>query len=97
MHGACAGHKLTALCALSMLTPLAAQAGEVSHRETRQQHRIYQGVQNGSVSPAEYNRLEREEYRLNEQRERGGQRVKLNREENHLSRQIYRDKHNSRP
>lgn len=100
---------LTALCALSMLTPLAAQAGEVSHRETRQQHRIYQGVQNGSVSPAEYNRLEREEYRLNAQRQRDlhdgdgrdgldrGERVKLNREENHLSHRIYRAKHNGRP
>jgi hypothetical protein len=110
MHGACAGHKLqrkedipmykvalTALCALSMLAPLAAQAGEVSHRETRQQHRIYQGVHNGSVTPAEYNHLEREEYRLNAQRERDVSDVKLNREENHLSRQIYRAKHNGRP
>jgi hypothetical protein len=100
---------LTALCAMSLLAPLSAQAGEVNHREAWQQHRIYQGVKSGSVSPREYAHLERDEYRLNAQRMRDlhdgdgrdgldrRQYVQLNREENHISRQIYRDKHNRRP
>lgn len=100
---------LTALCALSLLAPLSAQAGAVGHREDRQQQRIYQGVKNGSLSAGEYAHLERDEYKLNAQRTRDlhdgdgrdgldrKQYVQLNREENHLSRQIYRDKHNRRP
>lgn len=93
------------LCAAGMFAPIAAQAGEVSHREIDQQHRIYQGVRSGALSPREYANLERSEERLNAQRERdlhdgdgkdglsGRQYVQLNREENHLSRKIYRDKH----
>jgi hypothetical protein len=94
------------LCAASVIAPLSAQAGEVSHREIRQQHRIYQGVQNGTISGREYTHLENQEARLNVQRVRdlhdgdgrdglnGRQTVQLNREENHLSREIYRAKHN---
>ena len=93
------------LCAASMFAPVAAQAGEVSHREIDQQHRIYQGVRSGALSPREYASLERSEARLNAQRERDlhdgdgkdglsrRQDVRLNREENHLSRKIYREKH----
>ncbi len=98
---------LAALCALSIFTPLCAQAGEVYHREWNQQHRIYQGVKDGTVSSREYGRLESQEARLNDQRVRDDregrpglnrrQYVQLNREENHLSREIYRDKHNGRP
>jgi hypothetical protein len=97
---------LTVLCAASVLAPLGAQAGEVSHREVRQQHRIYQGVQNGTIAPREYAHLEQQEARLNAQRVRDlhdgdgrdgldrRQYVQLNRDENHLSREIYRAKHN---
>jgi hypothetical protein len=94
------------LCAASVLAPLSAQAGEVSHREVRQQHRIYQGVQNGTISGREYTHLQGQEARLNAQRVRDlrdgdgndglnrRQYVRLNHEENHLSREIYRAKHN---
>jgi hypothetical protein len=94
------------LCAVSVLAPLSAQAGEVSHREGHQQYRIYQGVQNGTISGREYAHLERQESRLNAQRvsdlhDGDGndglnrrQYTRLNREENHLSREIYRAKHN---
>lgn len=97
---------LTLLCAASLVAPLSAQAGEVSHREAHQQNRIYQGVQNGTISSREYDRLEHQEARLNAQRVRDlhdgdgrdglnrHQYVQLNREENHLSREIYRSKHN---
>lgn len=94
------------LCAVSVIAPLSAQAGEVSHRETRQQFRIYQGVQNDTISAREYAHLENQEERLNAQRVRDlhdgdgrdgldrRQYTQLNREENHLSREIYRAKHN---
>ncbi len=97
---------LTVLCAASIIAPLGAQAGEVRNREAWQQNRIYQGVQNGSISRREYAHLEGQESRLNAQRERDlhdgdgsdgldrRQYAQLNREENHLSHEIYRSKHN---
>jgi len=84
---------LAFLCAASVLAPLGAQAGEVRNREIRQEHRIYAGVKNGTLSPNEYARLQRQEFRLNEQRSDHVRYGRLNREENHLSREIYRDKH----
>lgn len=96
---------IAALCAASVIVPLSAQAGEVGHRELNQQHRIYAGVKNGTLSPREYATIEQREARLNAQRVRdlhdgdgrdgldGRQYVRLNREENHLSRTIYRTKH----
>lgn len=97
---------LAFLCLASVIAPLGAQAGEVRNREIRQERRIYAGVKNDTLSPREYAHLQRQEYRLNEQRNdflhdgdgRDGltraQHRQLNREENHLSREIYRDKHN---
>jgi hypothetical protein len=96
---------LAFLCAASIIAPLSAQAGEVRNREIRQEHRIYQGVRNDTLSPREYATLQRQEYRLNEQRNdflhdgdgRDGlthaQYRQLNREENRLSHNIYRAKH----
>lgn len=93
-------------CAASLLVPVTAQAGEVYNREVRQQHRVYDGVEDGQLTQREYATLQRQEYRLNEQRQDDlhdgdgrdgltrGQYVRFNREENHLSREIYRDKHN---
>jgi hypothetical protein len=95
------------LCAVSVIAPLSAQAGEVSHREAHQQYRIYQGVKNGTISAREYSHLESQEARLNAQRVRDlhdgdgrdgldrRQYAQLNREENHLSREIYRTKHDT--
>ena len=95
-------------CAASLLVPITAQAGEVHNREIRQQHRIYDGVADGQLTQREYTSLERQEYRLNEQRQDDlhdgdgrdglsrGQYLRLNRDENRLSREIYRDKHNDR-
>jgi hypothetical protein len=90
------------LCAAGMLTPLAAQAGEVRHREIRQENRIYQGVQYGTLTTQEYDRLQADEARLNDLRARdlhsgGGlsraEYRQLNADENRLSHQIYRTKH----
>lgn len=94
---------VAAICALSVFAPLCAQAGEVSHREIRQEHRIYQGVRGGSVTPGEYARLQHQESALNAERSRDlregrpglnrAQYRTLNRQENRLSHEIYRDKH----
>ncbi len=92
----------TLLCAAALLTPLAAQAGEVRHREVRQENRIYQGVHNDTLTTSEYDRLQADEARLNDLRARdlhsgGGlshaEYVQLNRDENRLSHAIYRTKH----
>jgi hypothetical protein len=96
---------LAFLCAASIVAPLSAQAGEVYNRESRQEHRIYQGVRNGSISRQQFFNLQRQEAHLNAQRfgdlhdgdGRDGlttrQYAQLNHEENHYSREIYRDKH----
>ena len=92
-----------ALCIAVITAPVAAQAGEVRNREIRQENRIYQGVRSGELSRNEYNTLQRQETRLNDERTDDLQRndgrltwrqdARLNRQENRLSREIYRDKH----
>lgn len=93
---------LAVICAAGALAPLAAHAGEVAHRETRQENRIYRGVQNGTLTNREYDRLQSQEARLNVLRTRDlhsgdglsrREYVQLNRDENRLSRGIYRTKH----
>ena len=87
----------------SICLPYSAQAGEVYNRVGYQEHRIYQGVTNGTLSFPEYAHLQSQEYRINQQRvndlrSNGGyltgyQYSQLNREQNRLSGQIYRTKH----
>ena len=88
----------------SLAFSLAANAGEVRKRRENQQDRIAAGIANGQLTPRETANLERKEARLgNEVRDfredNGGkltprQYVKVNRQLNGLSRNIYRDKHN---
>jgi hypothetical protein len=92
----------TALLA-SIVAPLAASAGEVEHRIDNQQHRINQGVKNGSLTNGEYTRLDNREDRIQAERNRDLRRndghltpteyKRLNRQENRLSDQIYFQKH----
>lgn len=88
---------------LLVLTPLAAQAGPIQNRTNNQQHRIYQGVKNGSISPKEYRRLERRQDNIEASRRRDvrsggkltqGEKHRLNYRLNRLSKTIYRTKHN---
>jgi Ni/Co efflux regulator RcnB len=91
------------LAAATFAAPLAAQAGEVVHREHRQENRIYAGVSNGSLTRGEYDRLQAREASINFSRERdlarnGGTLTpqeyrNLNRRENALSHAIYHEKH----
>jgi len=88
----------------ALIVPLAANAGEVENRVHSEQGRIDQGVRNGSLTFHEYNRVESRLDTIQAQRNRdlrrddghltAGQSLRLNHEENNLSRRIYFDKHN---
>ena len=79
------------------------RVNQVNRRETNQRNRIANGVKNGKLTPGQTARLERGEQRLqnNEKRDMAkdnGHLTKqdqrqLNREANHMSNRIYKDKH----
>ncbi len=96
----------TTLLALSLVAsiPMAALAQEVRDREANQQGRIGQGVASGQVTAKGAAHLENREANINASRRadraaNGGHLTaretrNLNRRENAVSGQIYRDKHN---
>lgn len=81
------------------------QAQEIQQRKENQQDRIANGVANGSLTPHETGNLEHKEAGLNheirhDRRQNGGnltnkEKAQVNRQQNRLSRNIYRDKHNA--
>jgi hypothetical protein len=79
-----------------------AMAGPFTWRETRQQARIYQGVDSGQITQREYRLLEREQGRIEAHRQRAwsdgrltpGEACRLTREQSRASRHIWRSKHN---
>jgi hypothetical protein len=85
----------------SLVNPSSASAGTIYNREVNQQERIYKGVQQGTISQHEYQNLERREERIEAQRRnylRDGhlnrqEVARLTREENRVSKAIYRDRH----
>ena len=92
-----------------MLTGLVAaglNAQEIRQRQENQQDRIAQGVKSGQLTAGETANLETKEARLNKEirtdrKANGGnltnnEKRQINRQQNKLSRQIYRDKHNAR-
>lgn len=74
----------------------------VDARQNNQAHRIYDGIQNGSLSAAETGQLLRGQARLRRQERRfksdgvvtPSERVRLHRNLNRQSRRIWRKKHN---
>jgi uncharacterized lipoprotein YajG len=82
------------------------RVNQVNKREQNQQNRIAKGVKSGQLTPGETRRLERGEQRLqnNEKKDMAkdnGHLTKqdqrhLNREANHMSKRIYKDKHNAK-
>jgi len=82
-----------------------ANAQTVNQRRENQQDRIAQGINSGQLTPRETASLENKESRLNHQirndrradngRLTAGERNQINHEQNHVSRDIYRDKHNT--
>jgi hypothetical protein len=89
------------LCAVSM----PAQEGKIAKRKENQQDRIAQGVKSGQLTAGETAKLETKEANLNKEiradrAANGGKLDKLekkdiNRQQNKLSKQIYKDKHNA--
>jgi hypothetical protein len=77
--------------------------GRIQQRKENQQARIGNGVKNGTLSPRETVNLEKKEGALNheihhDRVQNGGnltnkEKAQVNRQQNHLSRQIYKDKH----
>lgn len=97
---------LGALLATASVSAIAQQAGQIEQRNDNQQGRIAQGVQSGKLTPGETRNLEGRERSINRE-ERNmraadhghltrGDRAALNHRQNHVSRSIYRDKHNAR-
>lgn len=82
------------------------RVNQINKREQNQQNRIGNGVKSGQLRPGETRRLERGEQRLqhNEKKDMAkdnGHLTKrdqhqLNREANHMSKRIYKDKHNAK-
>jgi len=82
------------------------RVNQVNRREQNQQNRIGNGVKTGQLTPGETRRLERGEQRLqnNEKKDMAkdnGHLTKkdqhqLNRQANHMSKRIYKDKHNAK-
>jgi hypothetical protein len=84
---------------------LAGPPGKIARRKENQQDRIAQGVKSGQLTAGETARLERKEAGLNKEirgmrQEDGGKlshadRALINHQQNQLSRQIYRQKHDA--
>jgi hypothetical protein len=79
---------------------------EVGKRAENQQDRIAQGIKSGQLTAGEASNLEHKEASINrevrnDRATNGGkltpqERAQVNRQQNHVSKQIYRDKHNGR-
>ena len=82
------------------------RVNQVNKREQKQQNRIANGVKSGQLTPGETRRLERGEQRLQNNQKKdmakdNGHLTKkdqrqLNKEANHMSKRIYKDKHNAK-
>jgi hypothetical protein len=87
-------------------TPTNTPAPTVQDRKENQQDRIANGVNSGELTAGETKNLEKKESAINKEENRmekrddgnltAADKARLNRQQNHLSNQIYRDKHNGR-
>lgn len=96
---------LMMIAAMGGMLAISSFGATVNRREVDQQHRIAQGVNSGQLRPRETARLESREARVDREvrRDRRGDNGRLTgaeyhrvtRQQNQVSRAIYRDKHNS--
>jgi tellurite resistance protein len=76
----------------------------VDRREQNQQNRVADGLKNGSLTAGEAAKIEKDEAKIKRDEAKAksdgvvtsNERAKLNRELNHTSREIHRDKHNNK-
>jgi hypothetical protein len=99
-------NQISMAAVLGAALTVTASAQTINQRRENQQDRIAQGINSGRLSAGQAAHLESKEARLNHEirddredhnghltnRERG----QINRQQNRLSRQIYRDKHDGR-
>ncbi len=91
---------------IALAVPSAFAHQVIQERKENQQDRIANGVQSGQLTAAETKNLETKETALNKEEHNmraddngkltAADRAKLTRQQNHLSNQIYRKKHNAR-
>jgi hypothetical protein len=98
---------ILSLVGAGLLVPAAfaqhVKPGPIQHRKYNQQHRIAQGVKSGSLTPREARGLERKEAKINREERRmkadgnftPQERARILRQQNAMSRQIYRQKHDA--
>jgi len=77
--------------------------GRIAQREIRQQQRIGNGIKNGTLKPGQAAHIEHQEANLNKEvhadraadggKLTGQERQQINQQQNHLSNEIYDDKH----
>jgi hypothetical protein len=82
------------------------RVNEVNNREQNQQDRIANGVKNGTMAPGQAAHVEKQEQHIENQEKadmaaHNGHLTKreqkqLNREQNHTSKEIYKDKHSAK-
>src|SRR6202021_1660128 len=92
--------------ALGAVPAFAESSAEIQQRKDNQQARIANGVNSGQLTPRETSNLESKEAGLNKEERNmraqdnghltAGDKAKLNRQQNHLSKDIYDKKHNAR-
>src|SRR5580698_3197996 len=85
--------------------PSTSQPGEIQQRKDNQQDRIANGIQDGQLTTGESKNLETKEAGINKEEHTmrseddghltAADRAKINNQQNHLSNQIYDDKHNA--
>ncbi len=85
---------------------LFAQDPTIQQRKENQQDRIANGVKNGTLTPHETANLENKEAKINKEtrtdrKQNGGnltnkEKARINRQQNHVSKNIYKDKHNGK-
>jgi hypothetical protein len=91
----------TCVSAIAVFSPSSASAGPIHDRQVNQQERIYKGVQQGTITPYEYKKLEAREAKIAAQRlvylKDGNltrnEAARLTNAQNRTSRAIHRDRH----
>lgn len=94
----------TAIALLTGTVGAETYAPRIQQRENRQQQRINQGEQSGSLTQSESARLEAQQNKIEQDQQRmasdgnlsRAERKKLTREQNRANRATYRKKHNQR-
>jgi len=95
------------LCMFAVAPALAANNDPgIDQREINQQNRINKGIQSGQLTPKEAGKLEAQQARIKQREERMAARnngnltvkdkVKLTRQQNRASKNIYKKKHNDK-